>query len=182
MKSLVEYINENGSSQNAAESKNSICLLDTNPSNYDDESISIDDLDVQIEAAYEDFMNIIDNVNKEYEGFLLCGTLGLWHGKRDIYPEYFHDLTEAVNKCWEKMDYVSAYLVDGCLNLSGSHHDGTNGYYIYPLSPEGCDIITSWEQGYDDDYFDGMNEDAFFKKFVKDKKLIMKFNEKEFQL
>lgn len=180
MKSLVEYINERGPAPKVELSKKSICLLDTDPTNYDDNSI--DDVDAQLEAEYNDFMEIIDKVNKEYEGFLVCGTLGLWHGKKDIYPEYFHDLTEAVNKCWENMDYVSAYLTDGCLNVNGSHHDGSNGYYIYPLSKEGCDIITSWEEGYEDDYFEDMKEDDFFKKFVNDKKLIMKFNEKEFQL
>lgn len=180
MKSLVEFINERGPAPKVELTKKSICLLDTNQSNYDsEEDINIDDI---IEAQMDDFNSIIDKVNKNYEGFLVCGTLGLWHGKKDIYPEYFQDLSEAVNKCWDKMDELSAYLTDGCLNVNGIHHDGTNSYYIYPLSPEGCDIISSWEQGYEDDYFDDMNEDDFYKKFVNDKKLIMKFNIKEFEL
>ena len=93
-----------------------------------------------------------------------------------------YDICKSVIRSRKKMDYASVYLTDGCLNVNGSHHDGSNGYYIYPLSKEGCDIIYSWEQGYDDDYFEDMKEDDFFKKFVNDKKLIMKFNEKEFQL
>ena len=54
MKSLAEYIIERGPAPKVEFSKKSICLLDTDPTNYDDNSI--DDVDGQIEADYNDFM------------------------------------------------------------------------------------------------------------------------------
>lgn len=166
MKTLVEYINES--------SKDEYLLIDT----YHIEEEDSDMIDVLI----DDFNEQIEKANKEYEGFLITGTLGLWHGKKDIYPEYYADLNEAYKKCVENADDIIAKIVDGALEISSMHHDGTNTLYIRPLDPIGCDIISSFEQGYEDDYFEGLDDDEFYKKFLKDSKLFLKFKPEDFDL
>lgn len=174
MKSLVEYIYERGPAPKVDLKKHAIVLLDTY--NYSEEE------DNDIDVLIDDFNEQIEKANKEYEGFLITGTLGLWHGKKDIYPEYCADLNDAYTKCVENADDIIVKIVDGALEISSMHHDGTNTLYIRPLDPIGCDIISNFEQGYEDDYFEGLNDDEFYKKFLKDSKLFLKFEPKDFDL
>jgi hypothetical protein len=168
MKHLTEYIIERGPAPKVDLYKKGIVILDTY---HNDDN----DIDILI----EDFMKELEYVDKKYEGFIVTGSLGLWYGKKEIYPEYFADLTEAYNKTVDKCDDVIVKLIEGSLEVSGMHHDGTNTLYIRPLSKEGAEIFSLFVEGYEHKYFENIDDDKFYEKFLKDKKMILSF-EKDF--
>jgi hypothetical protein len=172
MKRLYEYIIERGPAPKVELSKKEIVLLDTY-NNREDE-----DLDITI----EDFESELESVNKEYDGYIITGTLGLWNGKKDIFPEYFQNIEDAYHKCVEKSDDVIVKLVDGALEVNAMHHDGTNTLYIRPLSNKGDEIFYSFTQGYEDDYFNNIDDDTFVKKFLKDNAMVLKFKIEDFEI
>lgn len=174
MKTLQEYIIERGPAPKVNLKKEGIVLLDTY--HYKD------DEDNDIDILIDDFNEQLEKADKEHQGFLIVGTLGLWHGKKDIYPEYCSDLMEAYNKCIKSADDVIVKLIDGALEVSAMHHDGTNTLYIKALSRNGAQIAESFFEGYEDDYFDGMDDDEFMKKFLNDKSMVEEFDIKEFEL
>jgi hypothetical protein len=174
MKTIIQYINERGPAPVVNKSTKAIVLLDTY--NYDDTE------DNDIDVLIDDFNEQLEKADKEHEGYLIVGTLGLWNGKKDIYPEYYSDLMEAYQKCINNADDVIVKLIDGALEISAMHHDGTNTLYIKALSRNGAQIAESFFEGYEDDYFDGMDDDEFMKKFLNDKSMVEEFDIKEFEL
>lgn len=174
MKTLQKYIIERGAAPKVDLKKKGIVLLDTY--HYTDyKNIDIDDL-------VDDFNDKIEHADKEHDGYIIVGTLGLWNGKKDIYPEYYSDLTEAYQKCTKSADDVIVTLIDGALEVSATHHDGTNGLYIKALTRRGAEVMHCYTEGYEDDYFDGMDDDEFMEKFLKDKSMIENFDIKDFDL
>lgn len=174
MKSLQEYIVERGAVPKVDLKKQGIVLLDTY--HYKD------DEDNDIDVLIDDFNDQIKHADKEHEGYLIVGTLGLWNGKKDIYPEYYSDLTKAYQKCINSADDVIVKLIDGALEISAMHHDGTNGLYIKALTRKGAEVMSSYTEGYEDDYFENMDDDEFMEKFLKDKSMIEDFDIKDFDL
>jgi hypothetical protein len=174
MKTIIQYINERGPAPVVNKSTKAIVLLDTY--NYDDtEDNDIDDL-------IDDFNEQLEKADKEHEGYLIVGTLGLWNGKKDIYPEYYSDLMEAYQKCINNSDDVIVKLIDGALEISAMHHDGTNELYIKALTRKGAEVMHSYTEGYEDDYFEDMDDDEFMKKFLNDKSMVEKFDLTDFDL
>lgn len=171
MKKLAEFVYERGPAPKVELSKKEIVLLDT----YNNAEDS--DLDIMI----EDFEAELEYANKEYDGYIVTGSLGLWNGKKDIFPEHFQNLEDAYRKCVEKADAVIVKLIDGSLEVGAMHHDGTNTLYIRPLSKDGDDIFYSFTQGYEDDYFADIDDDTFIKKFLKDNKMVLKFKIEDFR-
>lgn len=174
MKSIIEYIYERGPAPKVDLKKHDIFLLDTY--NYSDEE------DNDIDVLIDDFNEQIEHADKEHEGYIIVGTLGLWNGKKDIYPEYYKDLTEAYQKCINKADDVIVKLVDGALEVNAMHHDGTNELYIKALTKKGAEVMYSYTEGYEDDYFEDMDDDKFIEKFLKDKSMIENFDISDFDL
>jgi len=174
MKSIIEYIYERGPAPKVDLKKHDIVLLDTY--NYSEEEDN--DIDVLIDYFNEQ----LAHADKEHEGYIIVGTLGLWNGKKDIYPEYYKDLTEAYQKCINKADDVIVKLVDGALEVSAMHHDGTNELYIKALTKKGAEVMYFYTEGYEDDYFEDMDDDKFIEKFLKDKSMIENFDISDFDL
>ena len=66
------------------------------------------------------------------------GRLGLWWGKPEIEPKRFESVESAIRACVGNDDCVfSVDWVDGVLEVSVSHHDGTNHFTISQLSAKG---------------------------------------------
>lgn len=143
------YLNENVVEPNSNHFFNDEehCLIDTYELAMDDETYN------EIDFYIDEFWDTIARVDKEYNnGFLITGNLGLWHGRKEIYPEYEYDLTDAVQKCLKSADDMAVYLNGGRLQVNSMHHDGTNGFWITALSDEG---LERWEE-----YADGVNDDT----------------------
>ena len=175
MKTLQEYIIERGPAPKVNLKKQGIVLLDTYHHRDDEDSDIIDDL-------IDLFNDKIEHADKEHDGYIIVGTLGLWNGKKDIYPKYYSDLTEAYQKCTKSADDVIVKLIDGALEVSAMHHDGTNGLYIKALTRKGAEVMHSYTEGYEDDYFENMDDDEFMGKFLKDKSMIEDFDIKDFDV
>lgn len=93
------------------------------------------------EETYEnnecDLYNIKSLANKIGDHFVITGKLGLWNGNFDIEPLVMHTLDEAIRKCINSCDYFDVTWENGVVEVSASHHDGTNVFEIHALSAKG---------------------------------------------
>ncbi len=136
---------------------------------YDDYNIDIDELrevyaqitddntilnsrdndSVFIEWVYGEYLNtewtdLLDNIKYSKYGNTPCvvvGTLGLWNGRKDIYPTKCDDLVSAINKCAGSASNVIVTLNNGCIEVNAIHHDGTNCFEIHLLNKLGIDTM-----------------------------------------
>ena len=111
-------------------------------------SENITDDDISFEEWKEDELDadwndLLDNI--KYGGFnnkcIVEGSLGLWNGRHDITPLICDTLTSAITKCVGEGIFVEIWLENGSLNVSSTHHDGTNEFQIFLLNKKGCDSI-----------------------------------------
>ena len=94
-----------------------------------------------IEWVYGEYLNsewidLLDNIKYSKYGNIPCvvvGTLGLWNGRKDIYPTKCDDLVSASN--------VIVILNNGCIEVNAMHHDGTNCFEIHLLNKLGIDTM-----------------------------------------
>lgn len=184
MKHLSEIINEKLvlSKRNLSD-KETILLLDTyHREYYDDDDYTEEQICAMIDDDIDNFMGMLDKADKNYKGYIVTSEFSSYNkGKRWMYPEHFEYLDAAYKKIISRADDVIVNYVDGSLEVTGLGHDGSNTLYISPLTNDGVDVFTAFIDGYDDDYFDGLDEYEFYKKFVNDKKMIKKFDlEKDF--
>lgn len=109
-----------------------------------------------IEWVYGEYLNsewidLLDNIKYSKYGNIPCvvvGTLGLWNGRKDIYPTKCDDLVSAINKCAGSASNVIVILNNGCIEVNAMHHDGTNCFEIHILNKlgeitEGADLTKS---------------------------------------
>ena len=68
---------------------------------------------------------------------VITGSLGLWYGKPSIEPLVCEDIESAIRKCANNMDYVIVKQVNGHLEVTGIHHDGSNHFEIHILNDKG---------------------------------------------
>lgn len=100
-----------------------------------------------IEWVYGEYLNsewtdLLDNIKYSKYGNTPCvvvGTLGLWNGRKDIYPTKCDDLVSAINKCAGSASNVIVTLNNGCIEVNAIHHDGTNCFEIHLLNKLGID-------------------------------------------
>jgi hypothetical protein len=99
------------------------------------------------QAEWEDFIAAL----KEYadkqkgDGFMITGSLGLWDGRRNIYPTFVKTLRAAVEKCVDRGDYIKIEFDKKLhvIEVAVTHHDGTNLFTIqeiknYDAAANGC--------------------------------------------
>lgn len=84
----------------------------------------------------ECFMDNILYSNYEKD-CVVCGSLGLWFGRREIEPKRFSCLSDAIRATFAKADYVEVKQVNGHIEVTASHHDGNNYFKIYLLNEKG---------------------------------------------
>ncbi len=88
-----------------------------------------------LDTHAEDFWS---EVRAHDEGtWLVIADVGTWQGRRDG-GKVFTDLTSALRTVCNNMDYITIEEdAHGSVHATGCHHDGTNHYDIYRLSPRG---------------------------------------------
>lgn len=69
--------------------------------------------------------------------FVVEGWMGLWWGHPEVIPVVFDNLADAVEKCIGECDYFDVKWNNGIVEVSASHHDGTNLFEISALSAHG---------------------------------------------
>lgn len=102
-----------------------------------------------IEWVYGEYLNsewtdLLDNIKYSKYGNIPCvvvGTLGLWNGRKDIYPTKCDDLVSAINKCAGSATNVIVTLNNGCIEVNAIHLDGTNCFEIHLLNKLGIDTM-----------------------------------------
>lgn len=97
--------------------------------------------DDEFDWMYDDFMDELPN-----DPCVITGTLGLWHGQKDIMPYDCDTYTEAIRKClgndtedfsiWEVDDEGVAHPT---YQIEAHHHDGCNRFTISPKTEEDDD-------------------------------------------
>ena len=82
---------------------------------------------------------LLEQLNEyDYECFV-TGTLGLWWGKAEIEPTRTKSVNMALNLCIGGNVLEEVTMYDRYFEIVVSHHDGTNRFRVYPLSPVGLD-------------------------------------------
>lgn len=101
----------------------------------------------------DDFFTNV-NCMKNDSPVIITGSLGLWNGRKEIYPMliessdptpdsngkvYFAEkaLCKAIKKCVTGMDDFKVEYSEGVIVVHGYHHDGTNIFEIHKLSTQG---------------------------------------------
>ena len=136
----------------------------------DDENI-IDSWDCNY---WEDAEWTLKEIDKQAEAFIIFGSMGLWTGNHEIIPEMETSLMNLISKIINNKDSIDISLVDGHIDFSGIHHDGSNGYQIYGLTKEGAEIFElGWQQ-------DDMEELGRFVEFEEIKDLSKRDQQKKF--
>lgn len=104
-------------------------------------------LNDQLSMEWDDFCENLKYSKNNDAPCVIIGTLGLWHGRKDIVTVACDDLQTAINKCINNMDYVSIKQNCGHLEVSAVHHDGTNTFEIYLLNDRGINAKNRIESG-----------------------------------
>ena len=105
-------------------------------------------IDVEDDVPMEFIQNILDEEwfsllyerleNNPYNtDCVILGTLGLWHGRKQIVPTREKTLMDAIKNCCRDCDYNRIDIVDGHIEVTSAHHDGTNVYEIHILNKRG---------------------------------------------
>lgn len=86
----------------------------------------------------EDWNNLLDNIkfSKNNGRCLIFGTLGLWDGRKEIYPNVANSLVDALSIIARSADTLEIYYENGEITFLGHHHDGTNSFTIRPIDEE----------------------------------------------
>ena len=103
------------------------------------------------DQMWMDFMSdTLPELEKQAEKFLMVGTSGTWQGRRagGLVSTY---LKTIISKFTEKLDNVTITYdsADGSIELSGSHHDGSNYYTVYALNKRAERAIDAAESAHD---------------------------------
>ena len=102
----------------------------------------------------DDFLTNLRYAKINEEPVLITGSLGLWNGRKEIYPMLIESseyeqrkdgswkyknpaIMKAIQKCMNGMDDVKVEYANGEIVVHGYHHDGTNIFTIHKLSKKG---------------------------------------------
>lgn len=151
MKSLREFIKEAMNDKKFYFDNTNTLLIDTYEKDdfYDGDDFDEDGYQMMIDEFWEE----VEEANKEHNnGFLVTGDLELWHGKKEIIPEYFYELKEAFDKCLGRStEDMIVHFKGGRLLFQGLHHDGRNQLWISALSDYGLENWEAYDDGDDED-------------------------------
>lgn len=88
---------------------------------------------------YERDMWEIEHCDAYNVPVLVEGSVGLWDGRREIMPERFESVGDAISQCISRSDSLDVYAEynDGWILLDCYHHDGCNCFSIRALSKKG---------------------------------------------
>jgi hypothetical protein len=125
---------------------------------------------MEIEADYDCRMSCIDSNVDANDVFAITGCLGLWDGKKTICPVMVESMAEgyrvngeykrtyrsglrlAIDKCLNDIEYYTVEYDSerGCVEVTASHHDGTNCFEIWKLSEFGRNAMADADAEYED--------------------------------
>jgi hypothetical protein len=105
-------------------------------------------IDEELNFEWECFEDNIRYSDNNKNACVITGHLGLWLGKRDIEPTCCKTIWEAISKCVNNMDYVIVKQVNGHLEVTGIHHDGSNTFDIHLLNDKGYYAEERIKQGW----------------------------------
>lgn len=94
-----------------------------------------------MEMDFDDFVANMKYSEIANTPCVITGSLGLWYGRPEINPVFMDNLSDAIMKCINNMDYFKVEMINGVINVYGYHHDGTNCFEIYPLSKKGQNLV-----------------------------------------
>ena len=98
-------------------------------------------------SNWEDAAGVLNELDKQADAFIIFGSMGLWNGRHEIVPEKETKLMDILDKLIDGKDSIYISLVDGHIEFTGGHHDGSNSYNIYGITQEGEEIFElCWEQ------------------------------------
>lgn len=107
--------------------------LQANNCNIDDDAI-YQEAYAMINNDYEymqELINCYENIYKPQK--ILCiANFGLWYGRRKA-QKYFNNLYDALRVCYQDNNKLYFKKNNSTLELSASHHDGTNYYKFYAI-------------------------------------------------
>lgn len=89
------------------------------------------------EQDYEDFIGNLRYCQLNQNKYVMFGSLGLWNGRREIYPIVFESLEDAILKAIRNMDYITITMRNGGIDIECVHHDGRNNFRIKKLNEKG---------------------------------------------
>ena len=88
----------------------------------------------------EDWFSLLYDIleNNPYNtDCVIIGTLDLWIGRKQIVATRVDTLAEAIKRCCRGCDYNRIKIVDGHVEVTSVHHDGTNYFEIHLLNKRG---------------------------------------------
>ena len=94
-------------------------------------------LNDSLESDYKDFRSTIDNCKITNRNFIIDCYIHLWN--RKIENSYVvTSLPNTISNCFRGCDHVTVKLTnEGFINITASHHDGTNFFTIKMLNKNG---------------------------------------------
>lgn len=99
--------------------------------------------------------------------FLLLGSAGIWRGN---FPggKIGYDLLDLIKEAINRMDDVKIELIDGAIELTCRHHDGTNRWTIHALNYRAQNAIDKWDGWYktDRELHEKLNKSYYWKKLA----------------
>lgn len=132
------------------------------------------DIDATPYDEYSDKFHqwIYDTLSMEWDDMLLnlkydknnnvdcvvTGTLGLWDGRHNIDTKHFPTLEKAIYACITNCEYIVITEEEGVINVTATHHDGTNYFEIHKLNAKGYDAYCESDND--------LNNEKYFDKFV----------------
>ena len=87
----------------------------------------------------EEWFALFDNLDSNIynDECVVIGTLDLWIGRKQIVATRENTLAEAIKRCCRGCDYNRIEIVDGHVEVTSVHHDGTNIFDIHLLNKRG---------------------------------------------
>lgn len=99
-----------------------------------------DFINESLEWDYEDLESNITFSDFNVE-CVIVGYVQLWTGKREIMPVKCDTLWEAIQRTVEHSDFQIIKQVNGHIEVSAIHHDGTNRFSIHLLNEKGINTV-----------------------------------------
>jgi len=85
--------------------------------------------------------------------YVVTGSLGLWHGRRNGICETFNSLYDALSKCATDAYSIVVKCDGNKISFDCVHHDGKNCFEIRRLSYDDYDKIRWWDDELDGNVF-----------------------------